>query len=209
MKKITLLMAGLAIGVLSFNANAAKNPHVVKAHSWTFGASVAANNATVSDLNNLTSGTHANVDKDLSGSALRVMGEYNFKRWFALGLGYDYLDSGKLKLSQGLEKVDVKIKQHVVELYGKFSTNIKGVELFAKAGPTLTYTKFSGLADDTGTQFGAVLGAGASYRFSNGIGVRAGYDFLMHTAELENKNTGKTADFDAGLAYLGVTYNFR
>lgn len=113
-------MAGLAIGVLSFNANAAKNPHVVKAHSWTFGASVAANNATVSDLNNLTSGTHANVDKDLSGTALRVMGEYNFKRWFALGLGYDYLDSGKLKLSQGLEKVDVKIKQHVVELYGKF-----------------------------------------------------------------------------------------
>lgn len=31
-------MAGLALGVLSFNANAAKNPHVVKAHSWTFGA---------------------------------------------------------------------------------------------------------------------------------------------------------------------------
>lgn len=137
------------------------------------------------------------------------MGEYNFKRWFALGLGYDYLDSGKLKFSSGGERADIKIKQHVVELYGKFSTNIKGVELFAKAGPTVSYTKFSNLADDTSTQLGAVLGGGVSYRFANGIGIRGGYDFLMHTAELENKNTGKTSDFDSGLAYLGVTYNFR
>ena len=90
--KTKLLALAVSAAVVSFSANAAVED------TWSLGASAGWSHVFDSGLGNSYDGVNTEVS-DKNGYGFKLNGEYNFTDWFALGLGYDYLNGSKIKAS--------------------------------------------------------------------------------------------------------------
>ncbi|MGN1280611.1 MAG: outer membrane beta-barrel protein [Succinivibrio sp.] len=223
MKK-SLLVLALA-SVLSAGAANAAVPG-----TWTIGASLGYNKGSVTDTDNLSSSfgfiqARASVDDgDLDGYGLKLFGEYNFQSWISAGVGYTYLDSGSMNVlavafvpgttisATGYAKSDVT--SHIIEGYAKFNYSLdeQGTELFAKAGPILSFSKIDNMEDDSVT-LGCVLGLGGQIALNPNLSIRAGYDYYYNTASFSLKDSSDAkwddkARVTNSMFYAGVNYTF-
>ena len=157
------------------------------------------------------------TDDDMSGGAFKLFGEYNSNKYFALGGELNYLDQGKVKesISYGpyyRATYDYKFYTVVYGIYAKGSLPVTdNFDVFVKAGPTWNYTSSDTLSDGTKDEncFGWNAGAGVEYRFDNGWGIRAGYDYYHKTIKsLGNRLTGVFDSANSNLIYGGVSYSF-
>lgn len=194
--KTKLLALAVSAAVVSFSANAAVED------TWSLGASAGWNHIFDSGLDN----TIIDVsDKD--GYGFKLNGEYNFTDWFALGLGYDYLNGSKLEAKANfggyIYSQDAKLHSNTIEAYGRFALPLdtNGSDIFFKVGPTWNRSSIGG---DNYTQWGAVIGLGGQWALNESLSIRAGYDYLYKT--LRDNDIG--ARLSNGLLYVGVQYTF-
>lgn len=194
--KTKLLALAVSAAVVSFSANAAVED------TWSLGASAGWNHIFDSGLDN----TIIDVsDKD--GYGFKLNGEYNFTDWFALGLGYDYLNGSKLEAKDNfggyIYSQDAKLHSNTIEAYGRFALPLdtNGSDIFFKVGPTWNRSSIGG---DNYTQWGAVIGLGGQWALNESLSIRAGYDYLYKT--LRDNDIG--ARLSNGLLYVGVQYTF-
>lgn len=222
MKK-SLLVLSLAT-VLSAGAANAAVPG-----TWNLGAAFGYNSASVRDTNNLSFSngfvheTATVDDGDLDGYGLKIFGEYNFQSWISAGVGYTYLDSGSMNVNatayafgRHLASAYIKsdVTSHVIEGYAKFNYSIdeQGTELFAKAGPILSFSDIKNMDGDSVT-LGCVLGLGGQIALNPNLSIRAGYDYYYNTAAFTLKNSSD-ADWDDqarisnSMFYAGLNYTF-
>ncbi len=194
--KTKLLALAVSAAVVSFSANAAVED------TWSLGASAGWNHVFDSGLDN----TIIDVS-DKNGYGFKLNGEYNFTDWFALGLGYDYLNGSKLEAKDNLGgyiySADAKLHSNTIEAYGRFALPLdtNGSDIFFKVGPTWNRSSIDG---DNYTQWGAVIGLGGQWALNESLSIRAGYDYLYKT--LRENNIG--ARLSNGLLYVGVQYTF-
>lgn len=147
-------------------------------------------------------------ENDKDGYGIKAFGERNFKKWFSLGLGYNYISGQHFAFK--CYDCGVREANHtqIAELYGKFAYTYdeKGSDVFFKAGPTYNWHTFLG---ETRTRWGAVTGIGTQYAFTKAFGIRFGYDHFFKTTHMEQqKFTDDKIRIDQGLLYLAFQYTF-
>ncbi|MGN0902589.1 MAG: outer membrane beta-barrel protein [Succinivibrio sp.] len=200
--------------------------------SWVVGLGLGHVKGNVQDMDNLTTYNgfyYRNAtadDGDMTGTGFKIFGEYNFKTWLSVGVGYNRLDSGSFKVKEyyriyngfsavnqyNTYKFDADI--NVFELYAKFNYSFDNVgsEVFAKVGGTLNHSDIDGLDGDSVTG-GIVLGVGGQYAFTQNFAVRAGFDYFYNTASFTYKDRDENKwDESAHLAntllYCALNYTF-
>lgn len=196
--KTKLLALAVSAAVVSFSANAAVED------TWSLGASAGWSHVFDSGLGNSYDGVNTEVS-DKNGYGFKLNGEYNFTDWFALGLGYDYLNGSKIKASNFAHfySEDAKLHSNTISAYGRFALPLdtNGSDVFFKVGPTWNRSTVGG---QDFTQWGAVIGLGGQWALNESVAIRAGYDYLYRT--LHSNNDG--ARLSNGLLYVGVQYTF-
>ncbi len=145
--------------------------------------------------------------KDFDGIALKLYGERNFKEWFGLGLGYNYIYGQHLNFKCYNCGVRMSMHTHIAELYTRFAYpyDDKGSDVFFKLGPTYNWHHFLG---ETHHRWGGVAGVGVQYAFTKAFGVRGGYDYFYRTAEISNPMLDKDVRLDQGVLYLAFQYTW-
>ena len=182
--KLTLALALTAAIATASTAQAASKDR----HGFQMGGAIGYTKTSI-DLGPMADSHHTFSDDDMSGGAFKLFGEYNFNKYFALGGELNYLDQGKVKetISYGpyyRATYDYKFYTVVYGIYAKGSLPVTdNFDVFVKAGPTWNYTSSDTLSDGTKDEncFGWNAGAGVEYRFDNGWGIRAGYDYYHKT----------------------------
>ncbi len=209
--KLTLALALTAAIATASTAQAASKDR----HGFQMGGAIGYTKTSI-DLGPMADSHHTFSD-DMSGGAFKLFGEYNFNKYFALGGELNYLDHGKVKetISYGpyyRATYDYKFYTVVYGIYAKGSLPVTdNFDVFVKAGPTWNYTSSDTLSDGTKDEncFGWNAGAGVEYRFDNGWGIRAGYDYYHKTIKsLGNRLTGVFDSANSNLIYGGVSYSF-
>ena len=210
--KLTLALALTAAIATASTAQAASKDR----HGFQMGGAIGYTKTSI-DLGPMADSHHTFSDDDMSGGAFKLFGEYNFNKYFALGGELNYLDQGKVNetISYGpyyRATYDYKFYTVVYGIYAKGSLPVTdNFDVFVKAGPTWNYTSSDTLSDGTKDEncFGWNAGAGVEYRFDNGWGIRAGYDYYHKTIKsLGNRLTGVFDSANSNLIYGGVSYSF-
>jgi len=186
------------------NANAARE------ETWTVGAGGGWAHAFDHKINDVYHiwNTDFYRDLDKNGYGLKVYGERNFKTWFSLGLGYNYINGQHI----GFKCTSCGIKEsyhtQIAELYGRFAYPFdeQGSDVFFKIGPTYNWFSFLG---ETHSNWGGVAGVGAQYAFNKNWSVRGGYDYFYKAGKIpEQAFTNGDIRIDEGLLYVTVQYTF-
>ncbi len=147
-------------------------------------------------------------DLDRNGYGLKAFGERNFKTWFSLGAGYNYIGGQRIGFKCYNCGVSDKFRVQVAELYGKFAYTYddKGSDVFFKIGPTYNWFTF---LEQTHSNWGGVVGIGTQYAFNKHWGIRAGYDYFYKAGNIpEQPYTNGNIRLDEGLLYVAVQYTF-
>ncbi len=177
--------------------------------TWTVGAGAGQAHAFDHSLNHniVVNGTTYLTVKNFDGLALKAYGERNFKEWFGLGLGYNYIHGQNIKFKCTNCGVRMGMHTHIAELYARLAIPFddKGSDVFFKAGPTYNWHHMIG---ETHSKWGAVAGVGVQYAFTKSFGVRAGYDYFYSTAKVENPALDRKVRLDQGMLYLSFQYTW-
>lgn len=193
----TKLIAAAVIAAVSFSANSALP------ESFSFGVGGGWNHQYGSLTNDRVNGDiFSNKITSKNGYGIKVDAEYNFTDWFALGLGYNYLNGAKVGTEDQYGYSNTaKIHTNIAELYGRFAYPLDNVgsDIFFKVGPTYNRTSCLGSNSSKGS---FVAGLGGQWALTKNIALRAGYDYFYNTY---NKDGDKLKN---GLLYATVQFTF-
>lgn len=202
-----LLCSILSIGVLVLSTNAS----AALQDSWTFGLGGGWAHAfdhkigTQYKFGNDTYTTSIQND----GYGIKTYAERNFKDWFGVGLGYNYIKDQKIVFT--CEDCRFRMEDHynIVELYSRFAKPIddKGSDVFFKIGPTYNWHSFN---HETHSVWGGVAGVGVQYAFTPKFSIRGGYDYFYRAADRTfHPDDDRNTRIDQGLLYLSFQYTIQ
>ena len=202
-----LLCSILSIGVLVLSTNAS----AALQDSWTFGLGGGWAHAfdhkigTQYKFGNDTYTTSIQND----GYGIKTYAERNFKDWFGVGLGYNYIKDQKIVFT--CENCRFRMEDHynIVELYSRFAKPIddKGSDVFFKIGPTYNWHSFN---HETHSVWGGVAGVGVQYAFTPKFSIRGGYDYFYRAADRTfHPDDDRNTRIDQGLLYLSFQYTIQ
>ena len=199
-----LLCSILSIGVLVLSTNVS----AALQDSWTFGLGGGWAHAydhkigTRYKFGEYTYTTSIQND----GYGIKSYAERNFKDWFGIGLGYNYIKDQKIVFT--CENCRFRMEDHynIVELYSRFAKPIddKGSDVFFKIGPTYNWHSFN---HETHSVWGGVAGVGVQYAFTPKFSIRGGYDYFYRAADRTfHPDDDRNTRIDQGLLYLSFQY---
>ena len=202
-----LLCSILSIGVLVLSTNVS----AALQDSWTFGLGGGWAHAydhkigTKYKFGEYTYTTSIQND----GYGIKTYAERNFKDWFGVGLGYNYIKDQKIVFT--CENCRFRMEDHynIVELYSRFAKPIddKGSDVFFKIGPTYNWHSFN---HETHSVWGGVAGVGVQYAFTPKFSIRGGYDYFYRAADRTfHPDDDRKTRIDQGLLYLSFQYTIQ
>lgn len=204
-KKIISSILSIGILVLSSNASAALQD------SWTFGLGggwAHAFDHKIRDHYNFGPYTYT-TDIESDGYGIKALAERNFKNWFGVGLGYNYIKDQKIIFTCQNCKFRMEDHYNIVELYSRFAYPIdeKGSDAFFKIGPTYNWHSFN---HETHSVWGGVAGVGVQYAFTPKFSVRGGYDYFYRAADRKfHPDDERKIRIDQGLLYISFQYTIQ
>ncbi|MBQ3679485.1 MAG: OmpA family protein [Succinivibrio sp.] len=202
-----LLCSILSIGVLVLSTNAS----AALQDSWTFclgGGWAHAFDHKIGTQYKFGNDTYTtSIQND--GYGIKTYAERNFKDWFGVGLGYNYIKDQKIVFT--CEDCRFRMEDHynIVELYSRFAKPIddKGSDVFFKIGPTYNWHSFN---HETHSVWGGVAGVGVQYAFTPKFSIRGGYDYFYRAADRTfHPDDDRNTRIDQGLLYLSFQYTIQ
>lgn len=153
--------------------------------------------------------TDYSTSVDSDGYGLKAFAERNFKDWFGVGLGYNYIKDQKIIFTCNDCKFRMEDHYNIVELYSRFAYPLdeKGSDAFFKVGPTYNWHSFN---HETHSVWGGVAGAGIQYAFTPKFSIRGGYDYFYRATDRKfHPDDEKNIRVDQGLLYLTFQYTIQ
>jgi OOP family OmpA-OmpF porin len=142
--------------------------------------------------------------------ALRFAAGYHFSPEFAIEAGYAKIGNSTIAYSNATTTLETSLTQ--ISAVGTYAVN-DSFDVFGKLGVALISMNLSGTGaaakwGSNNSTSNLLLGIGVQYNISKQTGIRAQYENLGNTNVVVNLTKPATMSVDAGLATLGVVYNF-
>lgn len=128
---------------------------------------------------------------------------YNFTSWAGIEAGYDYFGNFEAKDKAG-KTTDMRLRGPQFAARLALPLDADGSDIFLRAGGMFARTAIESYHENN---WAPLVGLGVQYNFSNGVGLRAGYDHVFNAFSADDARYDNL-DTDLGYGYVGLSYTF-